>query len=128
MLSPVTHALIKIFARGFFRVNSGLLVFLFVMLISYCFFMNTAGDVNLISAEQLTFYHFIIVITFVSSPIMTLIIFVIWLMYTIKAGCMLSGNYQSLSINFYFTVLHQLIKQSNLRAGSVFNYLFLYLF
>lgn len=92
MLSPVTHALIKIFARGFFRVNSGLLVFLFVMLISYCFFMNTAGDVNLISAEQLTFYHFIIVITFVSSPIMTLIIFVIWLMYTIKSWLYVIGQ------------------------------------
>ena len=48
MLTPLNKVLIKIFAKGFFRVNAGLLLFLFVVLISYCFFIETAGHVSLL--------------------------------------------------------------------------------
>jgi hypothetical protein len=47
MQQPLSNILIKIFARGFYKVNSGLLIFLFVILVSYCFFINTLGDVVL---------------------------------------------------------------------------------
>jgi hypothetical protein len=79
------NILSKIFARGFYKVHSGLLVFLFVSLISYCFFINTAGDIKLMSSAQALFYNFILLITFVSSPLMTIIFFMAWLFYSIKS-------------------------------------------
>jgi hypothetical protein len=77
--------LIKIFAKGFFRVNAGLLLFLFVVLISYCFFIETVGHVGLLPPEELAFYRFIFVRTFISSPLITLMMLLFWLMYAIKS-------------------------------------------
>lgn len=85
MFQPVTNILIKVFAKTFYKVHSGLLVFLFVSLISYCFFINTAGDIKLLSSAQAVFYNFILLITFVSKPIMTMLFFIIWLLYSIKS-------------------------------------------
>ena len=85
MFSPLTATLVKIFAKGFYRVNAGMLVFLLVTIGSSFFFIETVGDVNLLPAGQLIYYHFIVVITFISSPLMTLVIFFAWLLYTIKS-------------------------------------------
>ncbi|MBK9730244.1 MAG: hypothetical protein IPO83_02980 [Chitinophagaceae bacterium] len=85
MNAPVTIPLLKIFAKGFFRANAGMLIFFFVTAISYGFFMETVGDVKLLPEETLTYYHFIIVMTFISSPLVAMIMSVIWLLYTIKS-------------------------------------------
>jgi hypothetical protein len=85
MLTPLNKVLIKIFAKGFFSVNSGLLLFLFVVLISYCFFIETVGHVGLLPPKELAFYRFIIVRTFISSPLITLIMLLFWLLYAIKS-------------------------------------------
>jgi hypothetical protein len=88
----MTTILIKLFARTFYKVHSGLLIFLFVSLISYCFFINTAGDIKLISSAQVVFYNFILLITFVSKPIMTILFFMAWLLYSIKSWQYVSGQ------------------------------------
>lgn len=91
-MQPLTHVLARIFARGFYKSHSGLLVFLFVTLISYCFFINTAGDVKLLRQDEQIFYHFILLITFVSSPLMTGLFFVAWLVYTVKSYTYITGQ------------------------------------
>lgn len=85
MANPLSHILIKIFARGFYKVHSGLLIFLFVALISYCFFINTAGDIKLMAPSKALFYNFILLMTFISDPLMTAMFFITWLLYTVKS-------------------------------------------
>lgn len=85
MARPLSNVLIKVFARGFYKVHSGLLVFLFVSLISYCFFINTAGDITLMAPSKALFYNFILLMTFISDPLMTVMFFITWLLYTFKS-------------------------------------------
>lgn len=106
MQHPLTNILIKIFARGFYKVNSGLLIFLFVVIISYCFFVNTLGDVKLLPPGEELYYHFMILMTFVSSPAMMLMFFLTWLFYTIKSWQFVSGQMRIEHHEFlYYSVL-----------------------
>ena len=88
----MTNVLIKIFARGFYKVHSGFLVFIFVVLVSYCFFINTAGDVKLLPKGKELYYHFIVLINFVSNPAITIGFLIAWLIYTIKSWNFVSGQ------------------------------------
>ncbi|MCS3732203.1 hypothetical protein FHS10_000125 [Mucilaginibacter dorajii] len=138
MLSPLTRSLIKIFAYGFFRINSGFLVFLFGMLISYCFFMNTVGDVKLIPPEQLTYYHFIIVINFISSPLVTLIVGLAWLIYAVKSWIYVTKQLSAPGNQFLFYSITSLSKikvlkswfltQSVIFAPLIFYWIFAFAF
>jgi hypothetical protein len=92
MQHPFSHLLIKVFARSFFKVNMGLLVFLFVVLISYCFFINTAGDVKLLPKGAELYYQFILLINFVTTPLMTGLFFLGWILYTLKSWSFIAGQ------------------------------------
>jgi len=106
MQHPLTNILIKIFARGFYKVNSGLLIFLFVVIISYCFFVNTLGDVKLLPPGEELYYHFMILMAFVSSPAMMLMFFTAWLFYTVKSWQFVSGQIRIEHHEFlYYSVL-----------------------
>ncbi|NII85319.1 hypothetical protein [Pedobacter sp. SG908] len=59
-------ALKKIFVDGFYRTHAGMLVFIFVILISYCLFINTLGTVR---PEQIDFWQFFFTISIVSNPL-----------------------------------------------------------
>ncbi len=102
MQQPLTKVLLKIFARGFYKVNAGLLIFLFVVLISYCFFINTAGDVKLLPKGREVFYQFLMLITFVSQPLMTIVFFTVWFIYTIKSWYYIAGQLPVVHHQFLF--------------------------
>jgi hypothetical protein len=59
-------ALKKIFVDGFYRSHAGMLVFIFVILISYCLFINTLGTVR---PDQIDFWQFFFTISIVSNPL-----------------------------------------------------------
>ncbi|MBB6236267.1 hypothetical protein HDC90_000878 [Pedobacter sp. AK013] len=59
-------ALKKIFVDGFYRTHAGMLVFIFVILISYCLFINTLGTVR---PEQIDFWQFFFTVSIVSNPL-----------------------------------------------------------
>lgn len=59
-------ALKKIFVDGFYRTHAGMLVFLFVILVSYCLFINTLGTVR---PDQIDFWQFFFTISLVSNPL-----------------------------------------------------------
>ncbi len=82
MPGPLTSVLVKIFARGFYREHGGFLIFLFVNVVSYCFYIQILND---IIPEQSTFFHLLVVLTFISSPGMMVVIFIVWLIYSIKS-------------------------------------------
>jgi hypothetical protein len=98
----MTNVLSKIFAHGFYKVNSGFLVFLFGILLSYCLFINTAGDITLMSPAKVLYYNFIILINFAGSPIITGIFFIGWLAYTIKSWFYVSGQLKLVQHQFLF--------------------------
>jgi hypothetical protein len=59
-------ALKKIFVDGFYRTHAGMLVFIFVILMSYCLFINTLGTVR---PDQIDFWQFFFTISLVSNPL-----------------------------------------------------------
>jgi hypothetical protein len=66
MFSTSNIALKKIFVDGFYRTHAGMLVFIFVILISYCLFINTLGTVR---PDQINFWQFFFTISLVSNPL-----------------------------------------------------------
>ena len=86
--------LIKIFSREFFRANAGWLIFLCVTIGTSFFYIETAGDINLLSQEERTFYHFIMMITFIRDPLMTVVICLLWLLYALKSWMYVTGLFQ----------------------------------
>lgn len=82
MTGPVTQLLIKTLSRGFFRVHSGMLLFLFVAVFSYCFFILTAGT---ITPDKALVFNIIFMLSFASAPVMMILVFIVWLIYTIKS-------------------------------------------
>lgn len=66
MFPTSNTALKKIFVDGFYRIHAGMLVFIFVMLISYCLFINTLGTVR---PEEIDFWQFFFTISLVSNPL-----------------------------------------------------------
>jgi hypothetical protein len=115
MRISLNSVLIKIFARGFFRVNSGLLLFFFVVLLSYCFFIETAGHVSLLPPEELAYYHFIFVRTFISDPLITLFILLFWLLYAIKSWRYVIRQFSVPHHQFLFYSITALSKKQQFR-------------
>ncbi|WP_295797936.1 hypothetical protein [Mucilaginibacter sp.] len=106
MPKPLSNILVKVFARGFYKVNSGLLIFMFVILVSYCFFINTLGDVKLLPPGKELYYQFFILINFVNSPAMMLLFFACWLVYTIKSWQYVAGQLRVEHHQFlYYSIL-----------------------
>ncbi|MBC7923449.1 MAG: hypothetical protein H7Z75_20415 [Ferruginibacter sp.] len=112
MFPPFTRILIKIFASGFYRAHSGLLLSLFITVVIYFFFVGVLNQ-NHFTPDQIIVHNLKLVLTFVSDPIMTGIIFIVWLMYTVKswqyiAGQLLVANQQFL---FYSSTSFNRTKQ-----------------
>jgi len=106
MSKPLRNILVKVFARGFYKVNSGLLIFLFVVLVSYCFFINTLGDVKLLPSGKELYYQFFILINLVNSPAMMLLFFACWFIYTVKSWQYVAGQLHVEHHQFlYYSVL-----------------------
>lgn len=99
MSGSLTRVLLKIFAYRFYREQSGLLLFLFVTIISYCFFINTAGVYQM---EESTFYHLMLMMTFIITPVMMLLVFACWLIYSIKSWQYVAAQLQLENNQFLF--------------------------
>ena len=72
MQSPLTTIFLKIFARGFYRVHAGILAVGFFVLF------------GMVEPGQLINYHKTLMLTLASSPLMMSIVFLCWLIYSIK--------------------------------------------
>jgi hypothetical protein len=72
----------KIFVDGFYRTHAGMLVFVFVMLISYCLFINTLGTVM---PDQIDFWQFFFTISLVSNPLIMVFYLVASSLYAYKS-------------------------------------------
>lgn len=97
----LTRILIKLFAYGFYKLHSGLLLSLFVSVIIYFFFIEVLNKTHL-PAEHILEHHLVLVLEFVSNPVMMGVIFSFWLIYTIKSWKYIAGQLRASEQQFLF--------------------------
>ncbi|QNL51791.1 hypothetical protein H8S90_09540 [Olivibacter sp. SDN3] len=73
--------LIKSFGQEFYKINAGFLIVSFILIIGYGLFIKTAGHIP--TGQERTIY-LILLLSFVQSPIITLMASSLWLIYTLK--------------------------------------------
>lgn len=92
MFSPLTRILVKIFAHGFYKVHSGLLLFFFVSIALYFLFITVLNETHVPPADRIL-YNLILVLTIISSPGMMILLFILWLFYTVKSWNYVRGEF-----------------------------------
>ncbi len=90
METAFSKVLIKVFANGFYRVHAGLFIFGFLVL------------VGAVDPAQLLNYHKILMLAFISSPLMLLAVFGVWLLYSIKTWHYTVGQIFIINQQFLF--------------------------
>lgn len=110
MFSSLTNILMKIFAAGFYRMHSGMLVFLFGTVICYCFFINTLGSVPVWAFAE---WNLVITLSLVRNPLIVTIFFLICLGYAFKSVQYIAGqlNLNNSEFLYYSTSSFGLIQQ-----------------
>ena len=91
MRSPLTVVLVRIFAFGFYRVHSGMLLFSLVTLFVYCLFINVLNQTHF-TPEEVVLLNLSVVLAFIESPMVTGLIFLIWLGFTFKSWSYVLGQ------------------------------------
>ena len=95
----ITRVLLKVLSWRFYRENSGFLLFSYVSIVSYCFFIKTAG---VYPPEQSVFYHLMLMMTFIVSPVVMLLVFLLFFIYTIKSWLYVSKELKHETNQFLF--------------------------
>lgn len=113
MTRSLTQLLIKTFSRGFFRVHSGMLLFLFVAVFSYCFFILTAGT---ITPDKALVFNIIFMLSFASAPIMMILVFIVWLVYTVKSWQYVAAQLRMDQYQFLFYSSTSLSKRKQFKS------------
>ena len=104
MYAPLTKVLIKIFAKGFYKVHSGFLLFLFVTCILYCFYTPVLNETHL-SKDQRLLSNLSLTLTLISSPVTMGLAFILWLLYSVKSWKYVTAQFTVESHHFlYYSV------------------------
>lgn len=82
-MRSVTGTLIRIYARAWYRVHAGMLVFVFIMLVSYCFFINPLG--HELAPKAALLWQLKLVLQSVTEPLVMALFFLAFLLYTVKS-------------------------------------------
>ncbi len=81
---PLTRTLIKLFATGFYRVHAGFLALLFGTVACYCVFIIPLNETHLEPAQRIT-ERLIFTLSLLSSPVMMMVVFIVWFIYAYKS-------------------------------------------
>lgn len=101
---PLSRVLIKIFAQGFYRVHAGLFLFGFLVMI------------GAVDPGELISYHKTLMLAFISSPLMLIMVFAIWLVYSIKSWHYTVGQIFGVNQQFLFYSSTSLTKKQQLKS------------
>lgn len=80
----LTQLLYKIFVKGFYKAHAGQLLFLFGTILTYLFYIQVLSDDH-ITTQETIFYNLSFVLTIISSPILGVLMMVVFLIFTIKS-------------------------------------------
>lgn len=78
---PLAKYLIKSFGKEFYKINAGFLITSFILIFGYGIFIKTAGHIP--AGQERTIY-LVLLLSFIQSPIITLLACSLWLIYTLK--------------------------------------------
>ncbi|MEO6523277.1 MAG: hypothetical protein ABIN91_16465 [Mucilaginibacter sp.] len=90
MRSPLSNILLKIFSNAFYRAHAGMLLFAAFVLF------------GMVEPSQLLGYHITLMLAFISTPLMMLAVFAVWLLYTFKCWHFVAGQVFALHQQFLF--------------------------
>lgn len=104
MQTPLSKVLIKIFAQGFYKVHAGLFLFTFLVL------------VGAVDPGELLSYHKLLMLAFISSPVMLMVVFAVWFIYSIKTWHYTAGQIFGINQQFLFYSTTSFTKRQQLIA------------
>jgi len=107
MNAPLTHILNRIFVRGFYQSHSGMFLFFFLVMI------------GAVDPGQLLSYHKTLMLAFIGSPLMLLVVFAVWLLYTFKCWHYVVGQIAAPQQHFLFYSSTSFSKKEQLKSWFV---------
>jgi len=102
MKRPLTHILNRIFVRGFYQAHAGLFLFFFLFM------------VGAVEPGQLLGYHKTLMLAFITSPLMLLVVFAVWFLYTIKCWHYVVGKITAPTQHFLYYSVNSFTKKDQL--------------
>ncbi|WP_345955625.1 hypothetical protein [Mucilaginibacter sp. PAMB04168] len=102
-----THVLNRIFVQGFYQAHAGLFLFFFLFMI------------GAVDPAQIINYHKTLMLAFISSPIMLLIVFGTWLIYTVKCCHYVAGQMLAPQQHFLFYSLNSFSRSKQLQSWFI---------
>lgn len=106
-MQSLTNVLLKIFANGFFRVHAGILLFVFLAM------------VGVVPPQYLIGYHKALMLAMGSNPVMMLLVFGGWLVYTIKSWHYVSGQIFAGDQHFLFYSSNAFGREKQLKSWCI---------
>lgn len=107
MTLPLTHVLSRIFVRGFYQAHAGLFLFFFLFMI------------GAVDPGQLLNYHKTLMLAFITSPLMLLVVFAVWLLYTFKCWHYIVGEVAAPQQHFLFYSINSFTRKQQLKSWFV---------
>ena len=99
----LTQILYKIFVKGFYKVHSGQLLFLFGTILTYLFYIQVLSDDH-ITTQETIFYNLSFILTIISSPILAVLMMVVFLIFTLKSyNYILAQIYQPTNFFLFYS-------------------------
>lgn len=114
----LTQILYKIFVKGFYRVHSGQLLFLFGTILTYLFYIQVLSDDH-ITTQETIFYNLSFILTIISSPILAVLMMFVFLIFTLKSYNYITAQIYHPTNFFLFYSANSLSKSRQLRSWFI---------
>ncbi len=114
----LTQILYKIFVKGFYKVHSGQLLFLFGTILTYLFYIQVLSDDH-ITTQETIFYNLSFILTIISSPVLSVLMMVVFLIFTLKSYNYISAQIFQPSNFFLFYSANSLSKSKQLKSWFI---------
>ncbi|GAB3898771.1 hypothetical protein [Spirosoma agri] len=99
MKKPLTRVLVKVVASGFYREHTGLLLTLFILIFINFFYTSVLNQTHL-TQEQIILNALKLVLTSVSEPLGVIVLFGIFLLYSVKSWQYVAGRLTGVDVQF----------------------------
>ncbi|SMB79625.1 hypothetical protein SAMN00120144_3968 [Hymenobacter roseosalivarius DSM 11622] len=118
MSSTLPRTLIKLVAKSFYREHTGLLFFLLILVFSNFFYTNVLNQTHL-TPDQILATALKLVLATVRNPLGTGILFVVFLLYSLKTWQYAARRLKEPDVQFLFYSTNALRQSRQVRAWAV---------
>ncbi|MCK8495201.1 hypothetical protein M0L20_25240 [Spirosoma sp. RP8] len=118
MKRALIRVLIKTMVKGFYQAHTGLLLSLFILIFINFFYTPVLNQTHL-TQEQIIRNALKLVLTTVSEPLGVLVLFSLWLVYSLKSGQYVARRLKAVDVQFLFYSSNAFSQANQLIAWSV---------